>query len=144
MEKWSLEFSTLSLKDLTSPIWIRMPHLPLQCWDKVNVARIASSIGKPLMMDGNMFLWGKRKFARVCVRVRLDQCLPLGVWVESISEKFFQRFEYEKILTLCYGCGMVGHLISECRLKAAGNSEKEMYIGESRGTKEVKEVQGEN
>ncbi|KAI0488576.1 hypothetical protein KFK09_028414 [Dendrobium nobile] len=111
MEKWSLEFSTLSLKGLTSPIWIRMPHLPLQCWDEVNVARIASSI---------------------------------GTWVESISGKFYQRFEYEKILTLCYGCGMVGHLKPDCRLKAGGNSGTKMNIGVSREDKEVGEVQGEN
>ncbi|KAI0493871.1 hypothetical protein KFK09_023997 [Dendrobium nobile] len=138
MEKWSLDFSTLSLKGLTSPIWIRMPHLPLQCWDEVNVACIASSVGKPLMMDGNMFQWGRREFARVCVRVRLDQCLPLGVWVESISVKFFQKFEYEKVSTLCYGCGMVEHLKNDCKLKTAGNSGMEMNGG---GTMEAKEVE---
>ncbi|KAI0497299.1 hypothetical protein KFK09_020522 [Dendrobium nobile] len=55
-------------------------------------------------MDGNMFQWGKREFAKIRVRVRLDQCLPPGTWVESISGKFYQRFEYEKISTLCYGC----------------------------------------
>ncbi|KAL0928744.1 hypothetical protein M5K25_000663 [Dendrobium thyrsiflorum] len=92
----------------------RMPHLPLQCWDEDNVALIASMIGVPLMLDGNMFLWGRREFARVCVRLELDKPLPLGVWVDGIAGRFFQKVEYEKISTFCYNCGMVGHDKSEC------------------------------
>ncbi|XP_020672842.1 uncharacterized protein LOC110092573 [Dendrobium catenatum] len=47
MEKWSPEFNSSSTKGLSSPIWIRLPHLPLQCWDEKNVACIASRVGKP-------------------------------------------------------------------------------------------------
>ncbi|KAL0903247.1 hypothetical protein M5K25_027608 [Dendrobium thyrsiflorum] len=193
MEKWSTDFSPSSLKGLSSPIWIRMPHLPLQCWDEDNVALIASMIGVPLMLDGNMFHWRKREFARRtrpcpgcaaaavgrrtctsgfetavaelqrcrtesqrlqtcppadlsgsasgvalvqeleevlaqvkqqcllsskfqdmgldlqhCVRLELDKPLPLGVWVDGIAGRFFQKVEYEKISTFCYNCGMVG------------------------------------
>ncbi|PKU73764.1 hypothetical protein MA16_Dca020763 [Dendrobium catenatum] len=64
MERWSMEFSPSSMKGLTAPIWIRMPHLPLQCWDEINVARIASLVGKPLMLDGNMFKWGDKRFCK--------------------------------------------------------------------------------
>ncbi|KAL0917841.1 hypothetical protein M5K25_012939 [Dendrobium thyrsiflorum] len=114
MERWSTDFSPSSLKGLSSPIWIRMPHLPLQCWDQDNVALIASMIGVPLMLDGNMFHWRKREFARVCVRLELDKPLPLGVWVDGIAGRFFQKVEYEKISTFWYKCGMVGHDKSYC------------------------------
>ncbi|KAI0498549.1 hypothetical protein KFK09_019437 [Dendrobium nobile] len=33
IDKWSPTFSPTSLKGLTAPIWIRMPNLPLQCWE---------------------------------------------------------------------------------------------------------------
>ncbi|PKU79576.1 hypothetical protein MA16_Dca000922 [Dendrobium catenatum] len=89
MEKWTPKFSPLSLKGLTSRIWVRMLHLPLHCWDEKNISRMASMIGKPLMMDGNMFQWERREFARVSVRIKIDQSLPLGVWVESLSGRFF-------------------------------------------------------
>ncbi|KAL0922907.1 hypothetical protein M5K25_006937 [Dendrobium thyrsiflorum] len=79
IDKWTPEFSTTSLKGLTSPVWVRLLHLPLYCWDEINVARIASLIGIPLLIDGNMFQWGRREFARVCVRADLDKKLPLGV-----------------------------------------------------------------
>ncbi|KAI0524620.1 hypothetical protein KFK09_003997 [Dendrobium nobile] len=94
-----------------------MPHLPLQCWDEVNVAHIASSIGKPLMMD--------------------------GVWVESISGRFFQRFEYEKISTLCYECGMVGHLKDDYKIKVSGTSGRDRNEGESKEAKEMEKVHEE-
>ncbi|KAL0925463.1 hypothetical protein M5K25_003795 [Dendrobium thyrsiflorum] len=114
MERWSIDFSPTSMKGLTSPIWIRMPHLPLQCCDEDNVALIASMIGVPLLLDGNMFHWGKREFARVCVRMELDKPLPLGVWVDGIAGRFFQKVEYERISTFCFECGMVGHDKSDC------------------------------
>ncbi|KAL0907864.1 hypothetical protein M5K25_022310 [Dendrobium thyrsiflorum] len=114
LDRWSTDFSPTSMKGLSSPIWIRMPHLPLQCWDEDNVAISASMIGEPLMLDGNMFLWGKREFARVCVRLELDKPLPLGVWVDGIAGRFFQKVEYERISTFCYNCGMVGHDKSVC------------------------------
>ncbi|XP_020681243.1 uncharacterized protein LOC110098681 [Dendrobium catenatum] len=114
MDKWSPLFTPSSLKGLSSPIWIRLPHLPLICWDKDNVARIASMIGQPLWIDGNMFQWSKREFARVCIRMALDQQFPIGVWVESSYGRFFQKFEYEKVTTICFKCGEVGHLIDKC------------------------------
>ncbi|KAI0529344.1 hypothetical protein KFK09_001891 [Dendrobium nobile] len=127
MEKWSTNFSALSMKGLTSPIWVRMPNLPLHCWDEVNIARIASRIGIPLMMDGNLFQWGRREFARVCVWVKLDQPLPLGIWVDSISGRFFQEVEYEKVANLCFKCGLIGHLKEDCE-KIRGKSREEKIV----------------
>ncbi|XP_020704048.1 uncharacterized protein LOC110115216 [Dendrobium catenatum] len=110
MERWMPNFLPLTMKVLTSPIWVRMPHLPLHCWDEKNTTRITSMIGNQLMMDGNMFQWGRREFARVCMRIEIDQSLPLGVWVESISGRFFQKVEYEKISSFYFQCGMIGHV----------------------------------
>ncbi|KAL0921299.1 hypothetical protein M5K25_008358 [Dendrobium thyrsiflorum] len=114
MERWIADFSSSSMRGLPSPILIRMPHLPLHCWDEENVSRIASRISKPLMLDGNMFHWRRREFARVCVRVKLDEPLPLGVWVDSIAGRFFQNVDYEKISIFCFGCGMIGHVKNDC------------------------------
>ncbi|KAI0492226.1 hypothetical protein KFK09_026495 [Dendrobium nobile] len=131
MEKWSIDFSPLSMKGLTTPTWIRLPHLPLQCWDELNVARISSRIGKPLMFDVTMFQWGRREFARVCIRMKLDQYLPLGVWVESISGRFSQKVEYVKISTFYFECGMIGHVKNDC--KHGIHINKEPVVGSSKG-----------
>ncbi|PKU79366.1 hypothetical protein MA16_Dca000711 [Dendrobium catenatum] len=72
-------------------------------------------VGVPMLLDGNMFQWGRREFARICVCVKLDKPLPLGVWVDSKAGRFFQNVEYEKISSFCYDCGMIGHIKMECK-----------------------------
>ncbi|XP_020702193.1 uncharacterized protein LOC110113832 [Dendrobium catenatum] len=114
MDRWSPSFSTDSLKGITSPVWIHFPGLPLSCWDQENIPIIASMIGNPLMLDGNSFKWGKREYARCCVRVDLKRKLPTGVWIEGIHEISFQRVEYEKLTSLRYQCGRVGHSKDKC------------------------------
>ncbi|KAI0516022.1 hypothetical protein KFK09_008694 [Dendrobium nobile] len=118
MDRWTASFSPTSFKELIAPIWIRMPNLPLQCWDEVNVCRIASMVGYPYLIDRNMFQWSRREFARVCVRVKLDEQLPLGVWVEGELGKFYQNIEYERLPTFCFKCGKLGHLREECLKKS--------------------------
>ncbi|XP_020680313.2 uncharacterized protein LOC110097970 [Dendrobium catenatum] len=114
MDRWSPAFDPNSFKGISAPVWIRLPCLPLYCWDEDNLARIASCFGTPMYLDGNTFRWGKRKFARVCVRIDLEKKLFNGVWVDGSAKRFFQRVEYEKIDLLCYQCGKVGHEASAC------------------------------
>ncbi|KAI0519711.1 hypothetical protein KFK09_007170 [Dendrobium nobile] len=141
MEKWSPKFNSSSTEGLTTPIWIRMPHLPLQCWDEKNVACIASRIGTALMLDGNIFHWGRREFSRVCVRIKLNQPLPLGVWVDSMGGRFFQKVVYEKVSNFCFTCGNIGHVDKECIslnkvqdiLKAKGNGEEGCIADKEKG-----------
>ncbi|KAL0928597.1 hypothetical protein M5K25_000500 [Dendrobium thyrsiflorum] len=92
IDKWSPKFSPSSLKGLSSPIWIRMPNLPLYCWNEINVARIAS-----LQLDGNMFQWGRHKFTRICVRVELYKQLPLGVWVDGVEGRCGKIVHVERV-----------------------------------------------
>ncbi|XP_020680856.1 uncharacterized protein LOC110098377 [Dendrobium catenatum] len=116
LDKWNSDFNPNSLKGLSSPIWIRMPNLPLYYWDEINLSRIASSIGKPILIDGDMFQWGRREFSRVGVRVQLDRQLPTGVWVEGINGKFYQKVEYKKNSSFRYKCGKIGHLKEACKV----------------------------
>ncbi|KAL0925393.1 hypothetical protein M5K25_003719 [Dendrobium thyrsiflorum] len=67
-----------------------------------------------MYLDGNSFRWGRREFARVCIRINLENNLPSGVWVDGIAGRFFQKVEYEKIDLLCFRCGKIGHDSSNC------------------------------
>ncbi|KAI0522455.1 hypothetical protein KFK09_004834 [Dendrobium nobile] len=147
MDRCSATFSPSSFKGLMAPIWIRMPNLPLHCWDEVNVCRIASKVGTPYLIDGNMFQWSRREFARVCVRINLDEKLPLGVWVEGKLGKFYQSIDYERLPTFCFNCGKLGHLKEECLKKDIANKQnlQNLEIKNSKnnlveGTKETQPV----
>ncbi|XP_020672596.1 uncharacterized protein LOC110092407 [Dendrobium catenatum] len=134
MDKWSPMFSPSFLKGLTAPVWIRLPNLPLYCWDEVNVCRIASQVGTPYLIDGSIFQWNRREFARVCVRIKLEDKLPCGVWVEGSYGNFFQKIEFEKISSLCLSCGRIGHLKNVCPEKMDAAME---VIGDQQSSKEL-------
>ncbi|XP_020680995.2 uncharacterized protein LOC110098486 [Dendrobium catenatum] len=114
MDRWTPTFDTNSFKGISAPVWIRLPCLPLYCWDEDSIARIASCFGSPMYVDGNTFQWSKQEFARVCVRIDLEKKLLNGTWVEGSARRFFQRVEYEKIDLMCYQCGRVGHDKKTC------------------------------
>ncbi|XP_020681528.1 uncharacterized protein LOC110098918 [Dendrobium catenatum] len=118
-DKWSPSFQPNSLKGLTTPVWIRMPNLPLQCWDEINVYIIASKVGTPYLIDENISQWGRREFVRIYVRIKLEDRLTLGVWVEGISGKFYQKIEYEGIFYFCFKCERIGHLKNNCLVASA-------------------------
>ncbi|PKU78652.1 hypothetical protein MA16_Dca014917 [Dendrobium catenatum] len=54
MNKWTSTLSPFSLHGLHSPIWVRLPQLPLIYWDINNITRIANGIGEPLWMDSHI------------------------------------------------------------------------------------------
>ncbi|XP_020678836.1 uncharacterized protein LOC110096995 [Dendrobium catenatum] len=46
----------------------------------------------------------------------LDRIIPKGIWIEGLHGRSFQKVEYEKISSLCYHCGKLGHLKNNCTL----------------------------
>ncbi|XP_020672717.1 uncharacterized protein LOC110092487 [Dendrobium catenatum] len=75
------------------PWWIRG-----KCWDEVNIFRIASLVGKPYLLDRNMFQWSRREFARV----------------KGLAGEFFQKVEYEGLSKICLECGKIRHVSKTC------------------------------
>ncbi|XP_020704284.1 uncharacterized protein LOC110115410 [Dendrobium catenatum] len=114
LDRWDSSCSPNSLHGLRSPIWIRLPQLPLIYWDINNITRIANSLGEPLWMDSHTNKWGRSSFARICVKIDLTQKLLPGVWINDINDRFFQRVEYEGLTNFCFDCGLIGHAKGSC------------------------------
>lgn len=116
LDEWSSAFSPSSLSGLSSPLWVRLPGLPLIYWDKKNLGRIAAMIGAPLWIDAITSRWERAEFARVCVRADFAKPLPAGVWINGLFGRFFQKVEYEGIASICFKCGCAGHKAESCSL----------------------------
>lgn len=52
----------------SSPVWIRLPDLPLKFWDLKNIGRIAMMVGVPLWVDGRTNAVGHLEYAWVYVK----------------------------------------------------------------------------
>lgn len=48
-------------------------------------------------------------YAHVYIRINLANKLSVGVWIDGVNGRFFQKVEYEGIPLLCLNCGMIGH-----------------------------------
>ncbi|XP_028549387.1 uncharacterized protein LOC114579333 [Dendrobium catenatum] len=123
LDRWTTNFSPASMEGLSSPVWIRLPNFPLQYWDECNIARIATKIGTPLWIDALTANWGRREYARVCVRMNMANKLQVGVWVKGWNGRFYQKVEYEGIGIMCFGCGKIGHRRDHCPLKDGGHGD---------------------
>ncbi|KAG5580205.1 hypothetical protein H5410_050832 [Solanum commersonii] len=51
MKPWVPEFNFNEDILTTIPLWIKLPTLPLNCWNLVVLSKIGSSLGKPLYVD---------------------------------------------------------------------------------------------
>ncbi|XP_048498021.1 uncharacterized protein LOC125496564 [Beta vulgaris subsp. vulgaris] len=58
------------------PTWIRLPGLPLKYWGQIVLKKIAGIIGKPIRTDRAMAQKDMLEYARILVKVKLDQEFP--------------------------------------------------------------------
>lgn len=51
LKQWSPEFDFSKEFPTDIPLWVKLPHLPLNCWGPNSLSRISSTIGKPMLAD---------------------------------------------------------------------------------------------
>ncbi|KAH6835505.1 hypothetical protein C2S53_006376 [Perilla frutescens var. hirtella] len=66
----------------TVPVWIRLPSLPLDCWNGAALSKIASKVGTPLCSDVDTSTKEKVSFARVLVEVDVSETLDRSVRIK--------------------------------------------------------------
>ncbi|KAJ9539131.1 hypothetical protein OSB04_031864 [Centaurea solstitialis] len=109
----------------TCPLWVKLHNIPLVAFNREGVARIASALGEPKMMDdftANMCAnaWGRPGFAKVLVDVwavgelkrELDVVVP-NLYGGKGTEVTI-RVEYLWEPTQCTHCSVFGHKVSSC------------------------------
>lgn len=83
-------------------VWLKFAKLPLQCWGKKNLSKLAIVIGNPLHTDECTLTQAKVNFARILVEIDVTQPLKKSVRVKNPNGTAFeQQVEYECQLTYC-------------------------------------------
>ncbi|PKA62860.1 hypothetical protein AXF42_Ash018854 [Apostasia shenzhenica] len=147
-DEWVPGFRSSANVVTTTPLWIRLPGLPIEFWGQKTLATIASKVGVPLMIDHYTANRDRGLYARVCVKVNMTKPLQPGVWIDGIAGKHYQYFEYEGVSTLCFECGLVGHTNIHCSSKTkaqahptSGSNEKAKKQMQQGGPSSSKEEQ---
>ena len=93
---------------------------------------IGSAIGPVLRIDSNTATEARGRYARICVQIDLNKPLVRQILLEGQ----IQDIQYERINSLCFSCGRVGHRRENClyTVKVVTSEQKadevDMSVGE--------------
>ncbi|KAJ1380290.1 Zinc finger, CCHC-type [Sesbania bispinosa] len=120
IQKWHPEIFPFEDELRRVAVWIRIPSLPIEYYDRTILSRIGDSLGKTVRVDSNTLkpkngVWDETvtergKFARLSIEVDLKQ--PLISSFELLGRSY--TVEYEGLHLICFNCGMFGHRKDEC------------------------------
>jgi len=76
LNKWSLDFDPTQDVPSAVPVWVRLPHLPLHCWNPESLETIGNALGRYL---DTAEIKDHISYARICVEVDIEIGLPKAI-----------------------------------------------------------------
>lgn len=144
VQRWRPNFLNSAKRESKVAVWVRIPELPLELYNKTFLERVGKALGTFLRMDHLTSIQSRGRFARFCAEI--DLAKPLTPFVLFRGEKV--KLEFEGLHAVCFKCGVYGHRSEacyvhkpehnapmhspECSVEAIGGlaGEKEMVTGE--------------
>ncbi|CAH9076348.1 unnamed protein product [Cuscuta epithymum] len=124
---------------LKVPIWLKLPHLPMDCWSEDSVSKISSRLGMPIFTDGVTSEKTMLNYARVLVEVDVSKPPPLFVDIKLPNGRKRRQFViYETFPDYCFHCKKYGHHAFTC--KVLHQLEREKEIGEDHAITSVQVI----
>ena len=107
---WEPYFKASEAKLSSMAVWVKLPDLPIEFYDKEMLKKIGKAIGLVLCIDSYIASESRGSYARLCIQIDLEK--PLTKWVRV--GRINQQVLYESISTLCFCCGRLGHKLENC------------------------------
>jgi hypothetical protein len=114
IKRWRLAFNPESEYFHFRHLWILLPGLPLQFWNKAALEAIGNSLGTFLSIDNSTLTASSRKIGKVLVEMDVHGGLPELLEIEWRGRRFSQRLDYLGIPFRCFRCHNTGHLKKNC------------------------------
>ncbi|XP_031091148.1 uncharacterized protein LOC116027532 [Ipomoea triloba] len=124
---WMYEQSLLLLKKLEphedpeavtlshADFWIQIHGLPVGCRSEAVLQAIGQFVGGLIKMDEKNFDGSLRAFYRIRVALNVSKPLKKGMRLKKDDGEWFTiLFQYERLPTFCFLCGMIGHGEKQC------------------------------
>ena len=99
LNRWSLSFDRENDVPSAVPVWVRLPHLSLHCWNDEMLQAIGNSLGNYIDKaepKGSLF-----SYVRICVEVYLEKGLPEAVNLLMDGWEHMQKLDYKQLPFKC-------------------------------------------
>ena len=80
------------------PAWVRLPHLPLHCWNSDSLEAIGNKLEKYINRAERKDHYS---CARICVDVDLEIGLPEEIQLNVVEWSYIQELDYEQLPFKC-------------------------------------------
>jgi hypothetical protein len=111
LNKWMSDFNFAADVPSGIPVWVRLPNLPVHCWNWDSLKHIGNSLGKFIDQVDNK---DQYDCARICVEVDLEVGLPEAIKINVGSWTHVQMLDYEQLPFKCRKCHVYGHFARGC------------------------------
>jgi len=111
LNRWTPDFDPSVDLPTEVPVWVRLPNLPIHCWNFEALQKIGNGIGKFVDKADNKNIYN---CARICVEVNLEAGLPEAVKLKVGTWTHFQKVDYEHLPFKCRLCQEHGHFQRNC------------------------------
>ena len=122
LNKWSTDFDPAQDVPKAVPVLVRLPHLPLHCWNQNSLQAIGNALGKYIDQAPRK---DQYTCARICVEVDLEIGLPEAIQLSVANWTHIQELDYEQLPFKCRLCHEYGHFARYCKKRNEETTEKE-------------------
>ncbi|XP_057724138.1 uncharacterized protein LOC130940104 [Arachis stenosperma] len=105
VQRWRPLFIPQEVDIRKVAVWIRIPNLPAELYNKYFLWKVGKALGTMLKIDELTSIHSRGKFARVCVEIDLRK--PVIPIFSTLGKEF--KLEYEGLYQICFKCGRYGH-----------------------------------
>ncbi|PWA39134.1 ATPase, F1/V1/A1 complex, alpha/beta subunit, Zinc knuckle CX2CX4HX4C [Artemisia annua] len=125
IQKWSPEMGMQKIEPKKVPVWVKMSNVPLEAWSLKGISALASSLGKPMVMDNMTAAMcykgvGNLDYARVLVEIDAEKEIKHEIEVQyrdmenkvKGTKKISVVYDWKP--TRCAECKVFGHATSRC------------------------------
>lgn len=123
LQKWSPLFDDQAVVVEHEPVWVRLPHLPLNLWHPKVLEAIGNCLGVFLKADLSYMQTGRRTVARILVGLQIYKGLADKLPIQYTCGTHVHALDYEGLPFCCHRCHKWGHLVAECKKGACVNSQ---------------------
>jgi hypothetical protein len=120
LNRWTPNFDPALEIPKDVPVWVRLPNLPIHCWNPASLQAIGNGLGHYIDKADPK---DQYSCARICVEVDLEVGLPEAVNLKVGEWQHLQKLDYEQLPFKCRVCHDYGHFQRNCP-KAQQEKEK--------------------